>query len=203
MSTPVTSPLAVICRPIQRWLAFVGLTYLLFLALEQTGKALYEPNSFIFGSRAWFLWTGGFLGCLMLLVANMRPTQPRANVFRLFVLIFFSVVLLAIAVLLTGGFIDSPFSGAVSLYVGFFIAMIQGKMYRVSNWILVGTTVLCALLPYAYLYATDRALHVVNWHTGPKIALVRLGITIFLLVVTAWFGAKVSDKLRAFIASIT
>jgi hypothetical protein len=183
----------------QLWLALVGLTYVALYLIQRFTGTLYEANSFIFGSFEWLWLAGVVTGFAIMLFARAQPKRPWLRAIKLFVLIAFSILLLALAVLLTGGFIDSPFSAAVSLYLGFFIALIHARTHQPSSWVFVSLTVICIVSPYVYLYCQNHAsLQILRWHTSAPTTAVRLMITISLLLITGWVGGKVSSELKLF-----
>lgn len=189
-------------RQMQIWLGSVGFTYLALFSLQYSTGILYERNSFVFGSQVWLIVSGGVVGCAILFVAGVEWEGFRK--LKPVLLIIFLIYLLALAVLLTGGFIDSPFSGAVSLYLGFFIALIKAGTHQRSSWLFVSLTIVCLVSPYAYLYWQGHAaLQILNWHTSAQVTAARLIITITVLLITGWFGGKVSSELELFRSSTT
>jgi hypothetical protein len=185
----------------QAWLGLVILTYLTLYLLQRLGK-LSDTNSFGFGSPDWFLWTGAVVGAATMVLASVRPTRKRVKEIQLPILIVFLIFLLALAVLLTGGFINSPFSGAISLYLGFFMALIQARRYRGLSWVFVSLTVVCIVAPYVYLcWQNHSSVEILKWHASAATTAVRLLITISLLLVTGWFGGKVSSEVKHFSVS--
>src|SRR5437660_1438763 len=139
--------LRMIYRQMQVWLALVGLTYVALFSFAHKTRALYDANSFVFGSPVWLMVSGVVAGFAIMLFASARPTRERLKEIQLPILIVFSIFILALTVLLTGGFIDSPFSGAISLYLGFFIALIHAGKYLGLSCIFVSLTVICLTAP--------------------------------------------------------
>lgn len=126
-----------------------------------------------------------------------RPGTMAADTMKVLVIILGSVLLLSLAVFLTGGFIDSPFGSAVAMYIGFFIFLIRRRVFPFINLGLIALTVFLLALPYMYLYlyrSDYRSMHILTWHPTPLVTGGRLAISMLLLLVAGWVGARVSSE---------
>lgn len=185
-------PLPEVYRRMKAWLVLVCLAC---VGLYYFKEKLYEVQSSI--TQGWPLWTGGvvFLVLFFFNDVNLRDHPLAQHKER--VLIIFLIFLLALAVFITGGFIDSPFSGAISLYLAFFIALMQARTHPYSSWTFVALTIALILSPYLYLYWTNQpSLEYVRWRTSALVTALRLLITIFFLLSTAWVGETASGVLN-------
>src|SRR5437879_247207 len=97
--------LRMIYRQMQAWLGLVFLTYLTLHSLQRLGM-LSDASSFVFGSPVWFLTTGAVVISATMIFASVRPPGARLRNIQLPILMVFLIFLLALAVLLTVGFIN-------------------------------------------------------------------------------------------------
>lgn len=179
----------------QVWLALVGLTYLALYSSQYLTRTLYDADSFAFGSPVWLRLSGLVVACAIMFLAGVELTRDSHRKMKRFLIIVFLIYLLALLVLLTGGFINSPFSGVISLYLGFFLALIQAGQYRRLSLVFVSIIIACIVAPYIYLcWRSQGSLEILKWHASAPTTAVRLVITISLLLVTGWFGGRVSSE---------
>lgn len=193
---PDDNLLSVISGPVLFWLSIIIISHIMmhFAAPISVG-ALYTPNNDILGQKQWFNIGGGILAVITLYSAATQPRIAQSYLVKLFFTILGSVILLALAVFLSGGFIDSPFSGAVSLYIGFFILMIRRGRYVLYSILLVVITLFLLSLPYIYLHKKGSAsLNILQWNSSYSVTWGRMAANILLLIVAGWVSARVSDE---------
>lgn len=176
---------------------FVSYIGIAFIYPKVLGEHAYDANGNIFTQNFWW-WIGGLLVFLItvgvIVEQVFTSTYPRYERTLGFTVLT-SVALLSLAVFLTGGYLDSPYSGPVSLYISFFILMIKRKEHPIYNGFLVIFTILLMSWPYYYLYTHGySSVHIIQWKTTPPVTFSRLGMGIFLSVFGAWVGASVSDQ---------
>jgi len=181
------------------WVIGVILSYIgiAFLYPKILGKLPFEPNGRIFQQSSW--WIIGGLIVFLITVGVIVGQSASSNYTRhertLGFTVLTSVTLLALAVFLTGGYLDSPYSGPISLYISFFILMIKKKEYRTFNTFLLLFTVCLMCLPYYYMYRHNyQSYHIIKWDPSASITFSRLGMGVVLSVFGAWVGASVSDQ---------
>lgn len=188
--------LSVISRPMQIWLAVILLSYLLvqFVFPQMLGP-LYMANGQVFAEERWFNVLGVAFFAIAFLLSNVQPKNLQLETFRVFVIILLSVILLAGAVFLTGGFTDSPFAGAIALYIGFFIILTRRQAYRKANAGLILITVFLLAAPYMQLSRQGYAeLHILHWNDHPGVLWSRWIISIVILLIAGLVGDQISDR---------
>jgi len=176
---------------------FVSYIGIAFVYPKVIGGSAFDANGEIFSQNFWW-WISGLIIFLItvgvIVGQGTSPHYPRYERTLGFTVLT-SVALLALAVFLTGGFLDSPYSGPVSLYISFFVLMIKKKEYPLYNTFLVLLTITLMALPYYYVYKHDYAsVYIVQWKTTPLITFSRFAMGISLSVFGAWVGASVSDQ---------
>jgi len=190
--------LHVISGPMQVWLIviLVVYTFVQFLLPSVMGP-LFTANRGVFAYAKW-LNVAGFLFFAIAYLLNFGRIQtPWLEALRAFVIIFLSVVLLALAVFLTGGFTDSPFAGAIALYIGFLIILTRKQAYRSANMALIVITVLLLAAPYMLLsHQGYSELHILHWIDHPGVLWSRWGISIVLLLIAAVVGDKINERVK-------
>jgi hypothetical protein len=200
MSSEDRNPLSIVSRQMITWLLIVMAVYVFIYLIfpKWIGKTPYTPNAQILAKSYWF-HVGGLL-FFFLTVAFVLVDSRRvpATTFKLFSMILSSVMLLTLAVFLTGGFIDSPFSGAVALYIGFFFVMLRRRVYPLFNAFFMLLTILLLLFPYFHLWKQSHDMYIVQWDPAPLVTWGRLAMNIFLLIAAARVGARVSDAVSSF-----
>lgn len=188
------SPLAIVSAQMLLWLLVVMAVYLFIVWQE---SSYYEPNKNIIPPGHRFEYWGllAFFG-LVAAVVVFQSRRVQATTYKLFFVILSSVMLLALVVFLTGGFLDSPFSGAIALYIGFFVVMVKRRVYPKSNLIFIGLTTLLVLSPYLYLsHKGYEKMHIVKWVEGPSVTWGRLIMSLLLSGAAALIGVKISDAI--------
>ena len=190
------SLLPVICKPMQVWLAVIVLSYVLiqFVFPEWMGP-LYRTNGQVFAQARWFNILGAVFFVVAYFLNVVGPRSEWQETARAFVIILLSVMLLALAVFLTGGFTDSPFAGAVALYIGFFIILNRKQAYPLANRALILITVVFLAAPYVQLCRQGYAeVHILQWNDNPKVLWSRWGISILILLIAALVGDRISHR---------
>lgn len=156
---------------------------------------LYEPNGQIFAYNFWLMVIGSILFLLTIGIVIKQVLSPRFTGGALGLTVLVSVAILALVVFLTGGFLDSPYSGAISLYISFFILMVRKGEYPKYNIFLIIVTILLLTWPYFYLYWRNyESVHIIQWKNTVPITFSRLIANIILTVVTVQVGANVSER---------
>lgn len=191
--------LTVISVPMLFWLLFIFICYVLleFIIPGLYREALYKANGPVFAQNLWFRIAGIIWFILTVAIIALRPRTVAMDTVRLFLIIFSSVVLLALAVFFTGGFLDSPFSGAVSLYLGFFVLMSSKRGYRAATYFFILVTLFLMSLPYLYI-SSKGFDHILRWKDTPEIMWARVIFTMMLLIVAGYVGKRVSDEVNRF-----
>ncbi len=192
------TPLLLISQSMLAWLLAIITAYILIdlIAPRRTGY-LYDANGEIFRQIFWFRVFGMFVFIATVYLILKTPGTLAADTMKVLVIILGSVLLLSLAVFLTGGFIDSPFSSAVAMYIGFFILLSRRRVFPKTNLALIALTVLLLAMPYLYLYHYRDdypSMHIIVWHSTPLVTGGRLAISMLLLLVAGWVGARVSGE---------
>ena len=184
---------AMIHRPMQIWLGVIAVGYVLIRFVALRWWHLFSANGQVFDTIYWYHLGGGML-LLVTFILNASPARAaNLDTLRVFVIILFSVVLLSLAVFLTGGFTDSPFSGAIALYIGLFL--ILAKRFKLANLLFTGITVVLLAAPYLHLsYQGYAELHILHWHDTPAVLWGRWLISIALLLIAALVAEQISSK---------
>jgi hypothetical protein len=192
--------LNVVHKPILRLLLIVAATFGLWLYVRHWHSTyhFYEENGVLLKGSQWPFVT---IATLMLFVLHFidgdQASQKGWNNKKFFVFIFFSVAIMAIAIFLTGGFLDSPFSGALALYLGCFILLQKDNQYKVFNWLLLAFTLAVTVGPYIILYGTGHPTYVLEWDPSHWVTCGRLVVSLALLIAAGFFGDKVAEEVRA------
>jgi hypothetical protein len=145
-----------------------------------------------------------FIGLLItlptLFITGGEAQSVRWNKFKFFVFIFLSVFILGSIVFLSGGWIDSPFTGPVSLYVGYFILLQEDKLtdwiYFFFNSALVLFGIFLLVLPYWIMYHGNYPMYVLKWEESPRVTFGRLTLNIILMLITVMIGQWVGNRVN-------
>ncbi len=191
--------LSAVATPLIIWLVAMSIIYVIIEELTSLGLTapIYTPNGPVLDSIGRYWAAGTILVFLMLLILAPNPKTALWSYAQLFSVIFISVLLLAIIVFLSGGYLDSPFNGAVSLYIGCFILLQRKGGYPIFTIIIVMLTIFLLLFPYIHLYRSGySSLQIFNWNPSHTVTCFRLFITFALLFITLGVSYKVDSEIR-------
>lgn len=186
--------LKAINAPLVNWFGAILITYLLiFEALRRLWPNwLYkETNTIVFSYRA-VIYISAMLPLIIMVMIGGKELK---NTLALRAFIVLSVLLLAIAVFMSGGFLDSPFSGVLALYVGSFIILQEDKEFQRLNISLVAVTVVLVVVPYIVLGRFTGSTAVIAWQDTLEATAVRLFISVTLLIITGLVGHSISKRI--------
>jgi hypothetical protein len=109
-----------------------------------------------------------------------------------------STILLCIYVYMTGGFLDSPFSSAISIYLSGFLLIQDRDDSKISNIIIIALAIFFVILPYlVYGYINvDDEIYFFNYSTKDNNVYFRLVITLGLVIYSLYSGQKISNKIN-------
>ena len=188
---------SVIHWPLKSWLLFISLVYVIgrFVLWEFYGP-FFEPNEFIYSHNNMYHTIGVVVIIIMLAITGREAIQDIWNKMQFFSLITLSVILLCEIVFITGGVLDSPFSGAISLYLASFILLQRDSEYWRFNVGIAVLTLLLLAFPYIWLSINYKEMYICKYYTYSSVTWGRLCINIFLLIVTGFAADRVSNRVN-------
>ena len=110
---------------------------------------------------------------------------------------------MGVIIILTGGILDSPFSGAFALFNVSFITLQQTKEYKYFNFFLIVISIILIIFPY-YVFGQDNMstnqlngkVYLVNWQQNWYVTGWRITISIFMLIATGLTSKYIGDKIN-------
>src|ERR1035437_5847427 len=160
--------LKIMYRPLLAWICGLSVFYLIipasiyFVQIDKLGDLLSSKSDFSklffgnFNKKIFTYWLAGAIAatCIATSILMWWVTGGKGaflDKFQLHIFISLCILLISIYIFTTGGFIDSPYSGVLSLYVANFFVM-QGKHYFLNFKIFIlSYTVILVTLPYIVL----------------------------------------------------
>ena len=144
-----------------------------------------------------FIVAGWF--CLFIVGGARVFSKPPLEKWQLQIFILVSVILVIIYIFVTGGILDSPFTSALSIYVGGFLILQERTDTKKFNNCLIGLTILFLCIPYFVLYFSSCDLFFFSWNTeNSPITTIRL---LVVLLVTG-FSILQADRINKKIEKI-
>lgn len=178
--------------PLVSWFGGILLAYIIVFDIlpRSYPNWLFTTNESLFAKRALIYEVAALILVLMVVLGVRLRTKSNLCAF-----IVFSIIILALAVFMSGGFLDSPFSGVLPLYVGSFIILQEDKEFQTLNRTLVVLTVFLVIVPYVPLKLLTGSTSVLLWKDDGTVTFLRLFISLILLVGTGYVGHRVFSKI--------
>ncbi len=139
------------------------------------------------------------VGIMMLVLVGGRRFKEN-SIWEKIQLQFFmaiSVVLVLICIGITGGFLDSPFTAALSIYIGGFLILQDRTDTQGFNRLLVAGTAVIILGAYAWLYYTGREMYFFTWrHEEREITLFRFCAAFAITAFSIWQADRTNKRIE-------
>ena len=113
---------------------------------------------------------------------------------------FLHVTVLCYAIYLSGGFLDSPFSGTLGMHLGFFILFQRryGTLViarRLNIFLGIWTLVLCGA-PYVIANFHSNSFEFSTWSSNGLVVTFRIVLSFALMYATAWTAITIENRLE-------
>jgi NADH:ubiquinone oxidoreductase subunit 5 (subunit L)/multisubunit Na+/H+ antiporter MnhA subunit len=158
----------------------------------------FNMKAFNFNVYCFFIVTIIIMYILMTYVNGKKRVNQKDENSQMKTFMILSTVLLCIYIYLTGGFLDSPFSSAISIYLSGFLLIQDRDDSKISNIIIIAIAVFFVILPYlVYGYINvDDEIYFFNYSTKDNNVYFRLVITLGLVIYSLYSGQKISNKIN-------
>lgn len=137
------------------------------------------------------------LVAMVLLNGKDRENVTNTN-FQMILFMFLSTIILCIYIFLTGGFLDSPFSSALSIYLAGFLLIQDRKDLKKINYIIVIFTTSIIFAPYLIYsyYNIDDNTYFFNYSKNDSIVNIRLILSFGLALYSIYMGQRINNKIN-------
>jgi hypothetical protein len=192
-----------VIKPMTIWIVITSLTTAFFYLLCDISNPTYphftiNPNIGLSQKQIGFIAI-----CLLLSLVFLPIVFGRAKEWFFLSIVFLTSCLMGVIILLTGGILDSPFSGAFALFNVSFITLQQTREYTKFNWLLILFSLLLIFLPY-WLFANDNIVtsqnvgkvYLVNWQQNWFVTNWRIIINILILLGTGYTSKYIGDRIN-------
>lgn len=218
---PLNDVLATIHNSLLKWIVTLSGSIIVFVGIFLVTKAktdanpeLYPELSFICGSYNKeilgttlfdiLVFSGVVLLVLLLLIIGKKTTEKAIIKKQLEWFMFISILLINVYIFLTGGFLDSPLSSALSIYVGSFLIMQDRDDTKWLNISLILWTIILVCLPYVVVYWFSAAqLSFLKWTEVKDITFARYWVAFLITGVSIYHADKINKKINKKYSSIT
>lgn len=206
--------LKIIYRPLLLWIGGLSLFYLLipasifFIHVDRLCD-IFSPTSgycdlFLgqFNKKIFTYQVAGGIAatCIATSVLMWWVTGLRGafwESYKLYIFISLSILLLSIYIFTTGGFLDSPFSGVLSLYVANFLIMQGNHSFLNFKIFIIAFTIFLIVLPYIVLTfgLHEENIFMLRWGSANWVTNTRLYISLFLFLITTISSNNINRKI--------
>lgn len=115
---------------------------------------------------------------------------------QLYLFMFLSVTLLCVYIFFTGGFLDSPISPALSVYISAFLLLQDRDDFRKLNTYIVVWAIILIFMPYLIvLIYSSSELTFVLWKNNRNMTMLRLVIAALSFFISIFHADKIAKKL--------
>ncbi len=158
----------------------------------------FNPNTYKFNISAILTLAIIFLWISMTFINGKKRQNQNDENFQMKWFMILSTILLCIYIYMTGGFLDSPFSSALSIYLAGFLLMQDRDDSKNANIIIIIVALFSVALPYmVYGYVNnDNKTFFFNYSTNDGLVILRLFITLALVIYSLYSGQRISNKIN-------
>lgn len=158
----------------------------------------FNPNTYKFNISAILTLTIILLWISMTFINGKKRENQNDENFQMKWFMILSTILLCIYIYLTGGFLDSPFSSALSIYLAGFLLMQDREDSKNANIIIIIVALFSVAFPYllyGYLNKDDITFFF-NYSTKDGLVILRLVVTLALVIYSLYSGQRISNKIN-------
>ena len=158
----------------------------------------FNGNFFKFNFVATLIIAMILLFVAMILVNGKPRISTKEDDTQMRVFMALSITTLSIYILLTGGFLDSPFSSALSVYLAGYLLIQERDDNKISNLLIMFYTTILIVLPYAYqaYFNTDDITYFFDYSKNDSISISRLSLSYGLAIFSLYSGHKINKKIN-------
>ncbi len=139
-----------------------------------------------------------FLLVAMILINGKPRENKKSENSQMITFMFLSISTLCFYIVMTGGFLDSPFSSSLSIYLAGFLLIQDRNDNRKYNVGIVIWTTFLVTLPYFYLsYCnTDDVTYFFDYSKNDLVVNFRLILSYGLAIFSIYSGYQISNKIN-------
>lgn len=197
----ISKVLEIVLRPLQINLGICGVILVAFIVSCLFGVDLngvyetrnYELNTCAIPKSVYLVMALVVVALMIILfiVVNQLNIKPIP---KFGMLIISTVVILFALIYLTGGILDSPFTGALGVYVTSYFIIQERNDLRKINSIIGKVVVVLTIVPYLVL-PSDCGEYLIHWKTDFFTNCIRLVFTLLLIGIAGYWGDVVNKQL--------
>ncbi len=158
----------------------------------------FNPNTYKFNITAILILAIILLYISMTFINGKKRQNLNDETFQMKWFMILSTILLCIYIYMTGGFLDSPFSSALSIYLAGFLLMQDREDSKNANIIIIIVALFSVAFPYlvyGYINSDDKTFFF-NYSTRDGLVILRLFITLTLVIYSLYSGQRISNKIN-------
>jgi len=144
-----------------------------------------------------------FLIVFMALVNGKSRENEKDKNRQMIYFMMLSTTLLCLYIFLTGGFLDSPFSPVLSIYIAGFLLLQDRNDLKKHNIIILSLTSIYVTAPY-FLYSilnTNDITYFFTYSTNDTVVNTRLVFSFGLALFSIYSGQRINNKINAHYAT--
>ncbi len=134
----------------------------------------------------------------MILVNGKPRVNKKDENSQMIIFMFLSTSILCFYIMMTGGFLDSPFSSSLSIYLAGFLLIQDRNDNKTHNIYIVIWTTILVLLPYLIFsyYNADDLTYFFDYSKNDVIVNARLILSYGLAIFSIYNGHKISNQIN-------
>ncbi|MDR0864770.1 MAG: hypothetical protein LBO74_07550 [Candidatus Symbiothrix sp.] len=141
-----------------------------------------------------------FLVSVMILISNISKNSQTFLQCQFIIFTASNITLVCTFIATTGSFLNSPFSGAITVYLANIITLYNNNNLKKVKSILIISAIFIfsitlLILPYIYSYWIDNTFFIFDWSTDNCIVTLRLVVSILILIISIISSHNTNKKL--------